>query len=213
MTKFTRAAGVTVAALLLASAASAQNFAGGYGGIAITSTNGDTEAPWGWDTDLTEGDDSHDIDGKGFMGILGYNWQSGAVVYGIEGAVGNMNTEGDDAFNSGALNGTKMGANAYLAGRVGFATGNMLFYGSLGASVARTKLPEYHEVDGPLINEANITHSGTRAALGMEYVMGPGMLRAEVAHTQYNKKVVEYGYYIQSKPEVTTATIGYLVKF
>lgn len=45
MTKFTRAAGVTVAALLLASAASAQNFAGGYGGLAITSSNGDTEAP------------------------------------------------------------------------------------------------------------------------------------------------------------------------
>ncbi|MBW0158780.1 outer membrane protein [Sedimentimonas flavescens] len=214
MSTFKILAGAVTLGLLAATGASAQDFSGAYAGMGLTYSDGKTDAHFGIAPTYEWGDDSHDLDGMGIAGLVGYNWQNGSTVYGVEGGLGYANAEGDDGFYSGYKNGTKIGTTAYLAGRVGVVSGMGLFYGSLGVSAARTELTEVQVPDGPVTDRNKVTYTGPRLAIGVDYSIGAGMLRAEVAHVSYNEKNTSYdGYDIQSKLKLTTLTVGYLMKF
>lgn len=111
-------------------------------------------------------------------GQIGFNWQTGAWVFGAE-------ATGDWA---GASSGhvTPLNANVVLqsrvddfytvAGRLGLAWNNVMIYGKGGGAWARDK---YDEVAfGTLATLANETRSGWLGGAGVEYGLGPNMSAA-----------------------------------
>ncbi|MCT7375913.1 outer membrane protein [Chelativorans salis] len=86
------------------------------------------------DSKLTDGTDSWERDGKGFLGgvFAGYNWQSGSFVYGVEGdlSVGKRNENIDGGKEKWGID------TATLRPRLGYAiTDKILLYGTAGGAV------------------------------------------------------------------------------
>lgn len=74
----------------------------------------------------------------GAFAVLGYNWVNNNVVYGIEGDIGVLRavgtlTEGGTDYDAWSLN---IDGVASLRGRLGFATENLLLYGTAGLAAA-----------------------------------------------------------------------------
>lgn len=114
-------------------ASAAFDWAGAYAGIALGGgiTHADFE------------DDANDANLKQgsllALGTLGYNWLDGDVLYGVEGDIGlihgmgDVTTEYDDVWEDGTLNGVV----GTLRGRLGFATENLLLYGTAGLAAVK----------------------------------------------------------------------------
>ncbi len=102
-------------------------------------------------------------DPNGFMGGLqvGYNWQTGQFVYGVESDLQFSNA--DDT------SGVTRFANPWFGtvrGRAGFAVNNMLFYGTGGLAYGEGK------VEAPAGSETH-SHFGWAAGAGAEVSMAP----------------------------------------
>ena len=86
---------------------------------------------------------SYDLDPKGFFGggTIGLNFQSGPVVFGVEGEGGYLGLKGsgiepnDLPTTNDTLTRFKSGAYGALYGRLGISTGNMLIYGKGGGAL------------------------------------------------------------------------------
>ncbi|WP_176427221.1 MULTISPECIES: outer membrane beta-barrel protein [Rhodomicrobium] len=93
---------------------------GFYAGVHAGSTFGDTVE--------IDGEGDFDIDNAFVGGVqLGYNWQQGNVVYGLEGSIGLVNDETEAGFDQ----------TDYLAsirGRLGYAFDKSLVYGTAGVA-------------------------------------------------------------------------------
>jgi len=117
-----------------------------------------------------------DIKPKGFMagGTLGYNWQSGAIVYGIEGDFDWSGVKGSVACGVGSCE----TSNPWLAtfrGRLGYAFDRWLPYitagGAYGSVKASTTIPATSSSSNQL---------GWTAGIGLEYaVMGNWTAKVE----------------------------------
>jgi outer membrane immunogenic protein len=90
---------------------------------------------------LTPGVNSnHDTRGGFAGGQVGYNWQTGAIVFGIEADGHWADINGSTACPVGAFTcRTETRALASFRGRLGFANGPVLFYGTGGAGYADTR--------------------------------------------------------------------------
>lgn len=198
-----------------AGGAVAQDWGGAYAGLGLTYQSGRTAAPWFFPPGVLFGDDSHSLRGAGLRFVGGYNMQSGNLVWGPEIGIGQGRVRGDDGFNSGFENGTRMRTQVYLAGRVGAASGNTLFYGSLGWSMQSAQLTEVQVPGGPVTATRNVSHGGPRLAVGAEFMLGSGgALRLEVDHVRYNSRLATFPTYdIQSRPRLTGASVSYLFRF
>jgi outer membrane immunogenic protein len=99
-----------------------------------------------------------DVDTDGFTahGFAGWNGQSGAFVYGVEGDVGYNGVEGED---DGVE--VESGVDGSLRTRLGYAvTDNVLLYGTAGGAAKRTEV-------------SDVTGSDTDTMLG--YTVGAGV--------------------------------------
>ena len=117
--------------------------------------------------------DSQGLDLKGGFGggTIGYNWQTGAFVFGIEGE-GAWSDIGQSASLFGlATVSTKIQAFGSIAGRVGYAFDNLLVYGKGGFAVASNKISG--AVLGVTVIEDTQTHTGYTAGGGIEYGFTP----------------------------------------
>ncbi len=136
-----------------AAPADATNWSGAYAGLSFGRSSGDLE-------DLTNGGAFEYDDGRVLGAFVGYNLQRGSLVYGGElgfGRVSDMTLVGailggDDTLDS-LLD---------LRGRVGFAFGNALVFGSVGYAKANTT------INGT--DSASL--SGTSYGLGLDYKLG-----------------------------------------
>src|SRR5262245_20657152 len=118
-------------------------YIGGHAGYAFGRSRTDVGRPDALDCGNAEGCESisHKTDGA-FGGLhAGYNWQSNAVVFGIEAEGGYIGAEGstfstisEDHFFS-----AKYGAYGALTARLGVAAGRTLFYAKGGGAVAWIK--------------------------------------------------------------------------
>lgn len=114
-----------------------------------------------------------DRDGKLGGGLYtGYNWQSGQIVYGVEGDVA-YNGEKADTYPD--LEG-KAGWNGSLRGRVGYDMNPFLIYGTAGVAIQDNKL-------------SDATSSDSKTAVG--YTVGAG---AEAFVTSNITARLEYRY-------------------
>lgn len=124
---------------------SVYNWTGFYAGAHLGGTWGTTEA---FDNlGYNAVGDSWDADTSGFVaGVqLGYNWQAGPILFGIEGDVGNLGLTGSAPTNFplvGFDTSTQTESEFYLTarGRLGFVVNDWLIYGTGGYFGADTRV-------------------------------------------------------------------------
>ncbi|AYD00438.1 outer membrane protein [Neorhizobium sp. NCHU2750] len=118
------------------------------------------------------GGGDHKADGAGGGLYTGYNWQSGKIVYGIEGDVA---YNGEKHGTSPDLEG-KAGWNGSVRGRIGYDLNPFLIYGTAGVALQDNKL-------------SDATSSESKTAVG--YTVGAG---AEAMITNNITARLEYRY-------------------
>jgi outer membrane immunogenic protein len=110
-------------------------------------------------------------------GQIGYRWQSGPVVFGVE-AQGNWaqlvgrNTS-VAALNAGFDNRSNLDAFGLFTGQVGYAWNNVLLYAKGGAAVTNTNYSDLITGTGTVVGSANDTRWGGTVGAGLEYGFTP----------------------------------------
>ena len=140
--------------------------------IGINGGGGSSHATWDFVGVGREG--SHDATGGTVGGQIGYRWQSGQWVFGVEGQGNWADFSGD---NTSALfatrNRTKIDAFGLITGQVGYAWNNVLLYVKGGAAVASTKYDVFSTASGALLASTSDTRWGGTVGAGLEYGFAP----------------------------------------
>lgn len=133
-----------------------------------------------------------DVNTDGFLGGVqaGYNWQSGAFVYGVEADLGYLGVRGDnfvveDPDNFGS---TKLGVYGDLTARLGYAADTLLIYAKGGAAATHYKV-SYGDLDGGDIDPDN---SASKSGGRFGYTVGGGV---EWAISEKWTTKLEYQYF------------------
>jgi outer membrane immunogenic protein len=119
----------------------------------------------------------HDSTGATAGGQIGYRWQSGTFVVGVEGQ-GNWadfkGSNGSVLFPGLFTNQTKIDAFGTISGQVGWAWNNVLFYAKGGAAVTSNRYRTFFTPTGELAGAGNDdTRWGGVAGVGLEYGFAP----------------------------------------
>jgi outer membrane immunogenic protein len=138
--------------------------------IGINGGGGFSHSSWSFDG---VGDGSHDASGGTVGGQIGYRWQTGQIVWGVEGQGNWADLSGNHFGTFGGLNDhSKIDSFGLITGQVGYAINNVLLYVKGGAAVADVK----HSVDngvGFFASNSNTRWGGTVGA-GVEFGFMPG---------------------------------------
>ena len=138
--------------------------------IGINGGWGQSSTRYDWANFLVRSDDAS---GGTVGGQIGYNWQAGSWVFGIE-AQGNwadLSRTYVDPFDPRWSVGTTVDALGLFTGRVGYAANNVLFYVKGGAAVASNSYwAALNNVD--FINVSN-TRWGAAVGAGLEWGFAP----------------------------------------
>jgi len=139
--------------------------------IGINGGGGSSHATWDFVGVGREG--SHDATGGTVGGQIGYRWQSGQWVFGVEGQGNWADFSGD---NTSALfatrNRTEIDAFGLITGQVGYAWNNVLIYVKGGAAVVSDKY-EISSTAGALLASTSDTRWGGTVGAGLEYGFAP----------------------------------------
>lgn len=166
-------------------------------------------------------DGCHDASGATAGGQIGYNWQVGTWVFGLE-AQGNWaDFKGSNValFSNGAnTNQTKIDAFGLFTARVGYAFNNALLYVKGGAAVTSDKYSYYNTATGIDIATASETRWGAAVGGGFEYGFTPNWSFAvEYDHLFMDSKDVTFSPVvtrqnvdrIKQDADIVTARINY----
>ncbi|MET3995448.1 outer membrane immunogenic protein [Bradyrhizobium sp. S3.9.2] len=139
--------------------------------IGINGGGGSSHVTWDFVGVGREG--SHDATGGTVGGQIGYRWQSGQWVFGVEGQGNWADFSGD---NNSALfasrNRTKIDAFGLITGQVGYAWNNVLVYVKGGAAVVSNKY-EISSTAGALLSSSSDSRWGGTVGAGLEYGFAP----------------------------------------
>jgi outer membrane immunogenic protein len=157
---------------------------------------------FGPNTPAFNGSQSYDTSGGFAGGVAGYNWQSGAVVFGLEGDYHWANIDGRSAVinvgppNLGDTYYTRLRGFGDIKGRLGYAAGPALFFVSGGAAVGDIQHRYDAALNGGAANSfaSNNTRWGWTVGAGAEYMFAPN----------WSAKI-EYNYL-----DLGTSTINYV---
>jgi len=202
------AAAVIAAGPSLADPVGGYNWNGGYFGFNLGHAGGKAKHPFSivdtpTDTNLLGG--SADVTASGFVGgiQLGWNFQSGSLVYGIEGDIqgsgvkgevrvgGSTDLLGGHTFSGEA--GTKVKYFGTLRGRVGqLVNDNFLVYGTAGVATGKVESYFAGAIDGSGIADSNSkTKTGWTIGVGAEYALGNGWsFKTEYLYTDLGKSSI-----------------------
>jgi outer membrane immunogenic protein len=129
-------------------------------------------------TDVTVGggaEGCHDADGGTVGGQVGYRWQAGNWVFGLE-AQGNwadFKGSNNSLLFPGFVNTSKVDAFGLFTGQIGYAANNVLFYVKGGAAVTSDS-NNIHTVVGALAaTSSDETRWGGVVGVGLEYGFAP----------------------------------------
>jgi outer membrane immunogenic protein len=123
----------------------------------------------------TGAEGSHDASGGTIGGQIGYRWQTGPVVFGIE-AQGNWaDLSGSNVSNLFApdRNRTKIDAFGLFTGQIGYAFNNVLLYAKGGAAVTDSKYEVISGTTGGVLASTSNTRWGGVVGAGVEYGFAP----------------------------------------
>lgn len=136
------------------------DWSGFYAGVTAGYVTGDADYSATFQgTPLGSG--SFDMDGAFLGGVVGYNWQSGNIVFGVEGDLAWANIEGGED-NFGETISSEIDLMGSVRGRVGYAWDNILPYLTAGVAFA------HNEVSVTDFGSDSNTHIGWTAGLGVE---------------------------------------------
>jgi outer membrane immunogenic protein len=118
---------------------------------------------------------NHDATGGTVGGQVGYRWQTGPIVFGVE-AQGNWaDFSGDNVSQviPGNRNRTKIDAFGLFTGQVGYAWNNALLYVKGGAAVTDNRYSILTTAGGALLASTDETRWGGTVGVGFEYGFAP----------------------------------------
>jgi outer membrane immunogenic protein len=128
-----------------------------------------------WDLVGGGAEGCHDATGGTVGGQIGYRWQTGPVVFGVE-AQGNWaDFSGDNvsAVFAPDRNRTKIDAFGLFTGQIGYAWNNVLLYAKGGAAVTDSKYDIISGVGGGVLASTSNTRWGAVVGAGLEYGFTP----------------------------------------
>jgi outer membrane immunogenic protein len=148
-------------------------YIGANGGWGTSRKCWDTNTGLGGTFLATEG--CHDASGAVAGGQLGYRWQTGAWVFGVEGQGDWADLSGSNAslFTPGTTDRSKINAFGLMTGQVGYAWNNALLYVKGGAAVTGDKFAGLTTATGTTIDTAKELRWGGTAGVGVEYGFTP----------------------------------------
>ncbi|MFN4101927.1 MAG: outer membrane protein [Pararhodobacter sp.] len=150
--------------------------------------------------------------GIGLGGLLGYNLQSGTLVYGGEVHLGYGNLDGSAPCPNPTFECTSdVGAIGSLRGRVGIAADRTLFYAGLGLTAARVS----HTADDGFIDfEDTNTLRGASISVGVDHALQNGIvLRGEFEHTRFRSQAVNWDFAYPTSTRMNLLRVGALFRF
>jgi outer membrane immunogenic protein len=190
-------------------------YIGGHTGVAVGRTTTSNTSPFGgFDAGVPVGYDANPVGVFG-GGQLGYNWQSGMWVLGLEGDVGYLGMrETVDTLPDNQI-AVKYGWYGTITGRVGIASDRLLTYVKGGAAVANIT-NSAGDFDGFLLDptqstETKKTRWGWTVGTGFEFALSPAWsVKAEYLYMDFgkNKSTNLVGDTFEHKNQVHTAKIG-----
>jgi outer membrane immunogenic protein len=125
---------------------------------------------------LVGGEGSHDATGGTVGGQVGYRWQAGTWVFGVE-AQGNWaDFKGSNAsqlFGPGFVNNSKIDAFGLFTGQVGYAVNNFLLYVKGGAAVTADRYRINTSTGALFGTTGDDTRWGGTVGVGAEYAFAP----------------------------------------
>ena len=128
-----------------------------------------------WDNSVFGPEGSHDATGGTVGGQIGYRWQQGPIVFGIE-AQGNWaDFSGDNVSSVFApdSNRTKIDAFGLFTGQIGYAWNNALLYVKGGAAVTDNKYEVISGLGLGTLASTTDTRWGGTVGVGFEYGFAP----------------------------------------
>ena len=110
-----------------------------------------------------------------FGGQLGYRWQAGQFVFGVEGQGDWANLSGSSisAFNPLFTTGVKVDSFGLITGQIGYAWNASLFYLKGGAAATRNRLDIWSTASGVNVATASSNRWGAAVGVGWEYGFAP----------------------------------------
>ncbi len=155
----------------------------------------------------------------GTAGVYGgYNWQSGNLVLGVEGAwnwYGRTVSSSPFGIANPSYLRTKLKDSANVKGRMGLNVGNTLVYVAGGVAFGRFNFAVFN-ANGPATGSASSTKTGLVGAVGVEHMFTPNWVgRAQVEYTNYLTSNLTDSLTRQYGQETTTlaTTVGVAYKF
>ena len=145
-------------------------------------------------------DGCHDATGGVAGGQVGYRWQTGALVAGLEGQGNWADLRGSSlsaALGSTVTNQTKIDAFSLFTGQFGYAWNNTLLYVKSGLAVTDNKYQGSTTATATAFDTASETRVGYSAGVGLEYGFTPNWSLA-----------VEYDHFFMFNSANNLNTIG-----
>jgi len=166
--------------------------------IGINGGGGSAHTTWDFVGTGTEG--SHNATGGTVGGQIGYRWQTGQWVFGVEGQGNWADFSGDNVSNifPGDRNRTRINSFGLITGQVGYAWNNVLAYVKGGAAVVGDKFDVNSTATGALLGSTSQTRWGGTVGAGLEFGFAPNWSVG-----------VEYNHiFLQDKDVTFTGLIG-----
>jgi outer membrane immunogenic protein len=149
-------------------------YVGGHAGVATGNTQGDPGLGGPLSADYS-------VNGALYGGQVGFNWQTGLVVLGVEGSLSSAAVQGNTACVIFLECRREVDWVATLTGRIGYAMGRTLLYGMGG--VAWADVNTNVGIVGVSLLSGSETHTGWVAGFGFEHALSKHVsVRMEYAH-------------------------------
>lgn len=158
---------------------------------------------------------SDDFSNGLYGGHIGYNWQFGHIVAGLEANISAVDTNASATFGNNRVS-IELSSYASAVARLGYAEGGWLFYGFGGVAWAEVSVdpiasqPNGTYVDGPRLGQITTvvamrsSHSdrvGWTAGFGVEYALSDRFsVRAEYSHVDLGDDTVASGNITATNP-------------
>jgi outer membrane immunogenic protein len=128
-----------------------------------------------WDFSGTTSEGCHDATGGVAGGQVGYRWQSGTFVFGLEAQGDWADLKGSNASTliAGVTNQSRIDAFGLFTGQVGYAWNNALLYAKGGAAVTSDRYRTFSSAGALTSSSSDDTRWGATVGVGLEYGFAP----------------------------------------
>jgi outer membrane immunogenic protein len=134
----------------------------------------------------------YELNGAIYGAHIGYNFQRGNIVFGVEAGINGTDMDGSDSILGPVFTSEReLDWYATAVGRLGYASGKTLFYGFGG--VAWADVTSTASFLGYKIDEQTETHVGWTAGLGIEHAISDRFIvRVEYSHVDLGEETTSY---------------------